>query len=95
MHQPATGSAAGTFTVPNTTQEDFIQMFDPDSTQEAIRLATYPPQFGDRVTTFKVDARSFVLGSNAATPSGILSVTYDSGTSRYYNSGFTVTGVTP
>lgn len=94
LHQPATGSAAGTFTVPNTTQEDFIQMFDPDSTQEAIRLATYPPQFGDRVTTFKVDARSFVLGSNTATPSGILSVTYDSGTSRYYNSGFTVTGVT-
>jgi hypothetical protein len=108
LHQP-TAVGDGTFTVPNTTNEKLIQMFDPDSSQELIRLATYPPQYGNRVTTFFVDSDSFKLNSKRGrTCDGCpvvdlpASNAYDFNghlttnfiDGSYYTSGFTVTGAT-
>ena len=108
LHRP-TDRGDGTFSVPNTTNESLIQMFDPDSSQELIRLATYPPQYDNRVSTFFVDANSFDLNSvRGATVGGgpITDKQIDSSKplngiltqnlidGKYYTSGFTVIGAT-
>ncbi len=61
-HVP-TDAGGGIYTVPNNTNEPFIQMFDPDAADPLVRLATYPPQFDGRTTTFSVDSASFHLNS--------------------------------
>lgn len=60
----------GIYTVPNETNDLIIFVYDNSAEEKLFRLATYPPQYLDRNTTYVVDAASFNLQSDDENPKG-------------------------